>query len=509
MRILGARSLPADRAARTLLDVRERGEFALGHIPDALPLPRGWLELRLERLIQLRHCPLVLYCDDGRRSQLAAETVARMGYADVAVLEGGFNTWRAGGRPVVEGWGVGGKTYGERVLADEHIPQIEAADLARRLRDREKLVVLDARSEQEYELGHLPGAYSVPGGVLPLAVEAFKPAETTIVVNCAGRTRSILGAQALRRVGVPHVYALRNGIMAWLMAGEQVATGPGEQVSWRVDVALQRLTRELASAEGIQPITVAQVQRIEAKYLVDVRQPREYLAGHVPGSASLPGGQLALVYENVIGLPDVPIVTISHDGVRDVWAASLLKHLGFANVRPLAGGVQGWPELEVGEPPEPASSPAGAQPVSELGDALIVDVRSAGEFAQGHVAGSRWIARGSIELQAHDVLPNKQAAVITVCDTGARSALAAGTLKAIGYECVSFLEGGLKGQPLVTGLEGANVPREVAQGDIGFSVWSGPLAKTEGEMKHYLDWEEALTSSTPTRGGSVTPGAGV
>ena len=492
MRTVSAASLLANRGQWTLLDVRERGEFALGHVPDAVPLPRGWLELRLESLIPLRNRPLLLYCDDGRRSELAAETARGMGYGSVALLDGGTTAWTAVGGALVEGWGVGGKTYGERVLTEERIPQIEAADLARRIAQGEDLVVLDARSEQEYAEGHLPGARSVPGGVLPLAIQQFDPERTTIVVNCAGRTRSILGAQAALRAGAPRVYALRNGIMAWLMAGQRIATGPGEQLSWTVSDAIRRTTGELARAEGIEPVTVADVHRLEARYLIDVRQPAEYLAGHVPGSVSLPAGQLALLYENVLGLRDLPVVTISDDGIRDVWAAALLKYLGFAQAHPLAGGVAGWPDIERGALPVQISLPPDVSSTSGVGDEIVLDVRSAGEFAQGHLAGSRWLARGFLELRVGEVLPEKQVAIVTVCDTGQRSALAAATLRELGYQRVCVLEGGLQGRPLVQGLEGANVPREVAQGDIGHTQWTGPLAKTQGEMTHYLDWEEAL-----------------
>ena len=115
---------------------------------------------------------------------------------------------------------------------------------------------------------------------------------------------------------------------------------------------------------------------------------------------------------------------------------------------------------------------------------------------QGHIAGSRWLARGFIELRFQEVLPDKQTAVVVVCDTGQRSALAAATLRALGYERVSVLEGGLHSRPLVQGLEDANVSRNVAQGDIGHTQWTGPLAKTVGEMTHYLDWEEALAHPT-------------
>ena len=81
------------------------------------------------------------------------------------------------------------------------------------------------------------------------------------------------------------------------------------------------------------------------------------------------------------------MVTISDGGVHDVWAAALLKHVGFARACPLVVGVAAWPDVESGEPPREASVPPGVSWTSEVGDQIVLDVRSAGEFAQGHIAG--------------------------------------------------------------------------------------------------------------------------
>src|SRR5438067_6139784 len=97
------------------LDVRERGEFALEQIEGVTPLPRGTIEYRVTTMVPGRRIPIAVFCDDGRRSALAAATLAAMGYADVRVVEGGLGAWKARGLPTISGWGVRGKEYGERV----------------------------------------------------------------------------------------------------------------------------------------------------------------------------------------------------------------------------------------------------------------------------------------------------------------------------------------------------------------------------------------------------------
>jgi molybdopterin/thiamine biosynthesis adenylyltransferase/rhodanese-related sulfurtransferase len=81
----------------TLVDVRERDEFVQGHLPDAIFIPRGYLELQIEQHQPDREEPVVLYCAGGVRSALAARNLQEMGYKNVISLIGGFNGWKNAG----------------------------------------------------------------------------------------------------------------------------------------------------------------------------------------------------------------------------------------------------------------------------------------------------------------------------------------------------------------------------------------------------------------------------
>src|SRR4051812_45256418 len=293
-----------------LLDVRERGEFALGQIAGATPLPRGLIELRLPRVVPDPTWPLVIYSGAGHRSALAAATITAMGYRDVRVLDGGLDAWRSNGRPVIEGWGVPGKAYGERVAA-AGVPQVTAEELAARRARGEPVTVVDVRTAEEYLRGHVPHAYHVPGGQLVRQVPALldRP-DAPVVVSCDGRTRGILGAALLREAGLPNVQALLNGAMGWRLAGYDLEEGPGRgrppvapttHAEWTA-AATERLVRD----EGVRfvpPHDFTGLRGREPHYVVDVRLPEEYRAGHVPGAISLPAGQLALHYENWLAVP--------------------------------------------------------------------------------------------------------------------------------------------------------------------------------------------------------------
>jgi molybdopterin/thiamine biosynthesis adenylyltransferase/rhodanese-related sulfurtransferase len=96
-RTLEAAAAPAKPA---LIDVREADELQAGLLPGAIPIPRGYLELRIEEKVPDKASPVVVYCAAGIRSAFAARTLAELGYTDVASLRGGFNRWSDQGFPI-------------------------------------------------------------------------------------------------------------------------------------------------------------------------------------------------------------------------------------------------------------------------------------------------------------------------------------------------------------------------------------------------------------------------
>lgn len=94
----------AIRQADVLIDVREADEFAAGHLPGAVLVPRGLLEFKLSGTPALsgRDLKVVLYCKTSGRAALAAQSMHSMGYLNVRSVAGGFDAWLAAGKPVVK-----------------------------------------------------------------------------------------------------------------------------------------------------------------------------------------------------------------------------------------------------------------------------------------------------------------------------------------------------------------------------------------------------------------------
>ncbi|HTP91777.1 MAG TPA: rhodanese-like domain-containing protein, partial [Xanthobacteraceae bacterium] len=210
-----------DGCELALVDVREELIFSQRHLLPARSIPLSRFELKFAQLVPRRGTRVVLCDDNDGLARRAAAILARNGYANVSILDGGVAGWEAAGFELFSGVNVPSKAFGEFVEHGSHTPSIAADELETLLRQRADLVVLDSRPFDEYSRVSIPTATNVPGAELVLRVRDLAPSpDTLVVVNCAGRTRSIIGAQSLINAGLPNkVVALRNGTMGWSLAG--------------------------------------------------------------------------------------------------------------------------------------------------------------------------------------------------------------------------------------------------------------------------------------------------
>ncbi|MCC6174792.1 MAG: sulfurtransferase [Chloroflexi bacterium] len=501
-----------------LLDVREHGEYNRAHIPGASALPRRLLEYRARRLVPSPDVPVVVYDDTGTRARLAAGTFERIGFRRVFVLAGGLNRWASEGRPSEWGMNVPSKTFGERVEARYHVPTIGARALEERLARGEDVVILDARTPEEYRRLCIPGGRSVPGGELALRIGEIRRErpDATVVVNCAGRTRSIIGARILQRMGLPHVVSLENGTAGWVLAGLDLEADADRvtlpEPSSESRVAAEAFARRVAAEDGVTVLDVGGLRALmaraasEAVYLVDVRTREEFEAGHVPGFWWFPGGQAVQRADDLVAVRAGRVVFCDDGIVRAALTASWFRQMGFPNVYAVNGGTTAW--IEAGgtlerapTDDEPWGLAEAAVTVERVttgrlhmllgtpGPPLMIFVGTSREFAAGHVPGSCWIPRGWLEPRIDTLVPDWTEPIV-VTDAGGRDALlAATTLRDLGYHDVTALDGGVRawetaGLPIERGLSGVMEPPD--------DVVPAGTERSFADMIEYLRWETAL-----------------
>ena len=499
-----------------LLDLRERGAFERGHIFRATPLPRRLLEARLPALITCPRTPIVLCDADGSLSTLAAPTLSLMGYGDVRSLAGGIAGWRGhhagdGGRPTVQGLNVPSKVFGERVLHELKTPEISPEDLETRMAAGEDLLIVDARTPEEYSRGCIPGTWSVPGGELVLRIgELIHRPETTIVVHCGGRTRSYLVAESLRRMGLPNpIVAVRNGTMGWALAGLELERGAARwapPVSAKSRTLASMAAKRVAAEEGVPFLAPEEVrqrwERREAENvcLFDVRTAEEYAAGHVAGAVWAPGGQLVQATDEYIAVSAASIVLICDGFVRSAMTAAWLRRMGLRGVAVLAGGLSAWKQsrgaVETGRPTQTPwgyeaarAATAPVAPAASFGDALVLNVDPSDVYARGHVPVAGWVCRSRLEPRIAGIASDTRRSIVVTCADGLQSTLAAASLAGLGYTAARVLDGGTRawveaGLPVESGL--TRPPDQVD--DIVLK----PYDRGRAAMEAYLRWEEAL-----------------
>jgi rhodanese-related sulfurtransferase len=498
-----------------LIDVREAGEYNSSHIADSSLISRKELEFRMDVSAPVKSEKLVICDDDGRRATLAAATLEGMGFTNVLVLDRGVNQWSTEGFPTEWGSNVISKDFGERMEVEHHVPEIEATELHERIERGDKLVILDTRTPEEYQRFCIPGGRSVPGGELALRVTDITKdldPDTTVIVNCAGRTRSVIGTRVLQRMGLTNIFGLKNGTSGWLLAGYELETG-GDRLdlpepSTEGLAAAETYAATLAKEDGVRYLDVDAVQTMldergqKTCYFVDVRTTEEYTNGHIPGFRWFPGGQVVQRSDDVLVVKNCPVVFSCDGHARATFIASWYRQFGFEEVYAVNGGTTAWADsgrqLETGSG---NNSPNGLdearsqvklvspQELDGNKPASIINVENSQDFSSGHVPGARWVPRGSLELQIADIAADKTASIAVTCNNGQNAALAGATLKGLGYQDVSVLEGGMAawrqaGLGVEQGLSGVmRAPTDV--------VVSGP-ERNFADMMNYLRWETAL-----------------
>lgn len=498
-----------------LLDVREEAPYAESHPLWAANVPLSRLELEVHRRIPRLDTLIVLYGEhpDEDLAPLAASRLVELGYRNAHLLQGGLAGWEAAGGELFRDVNVPSKAFGELVEHERHTPSLTAQEVQALIASRADMVALDARRFDEYQTMSIPTAVSVPGAELVLRVRDLAPdPRTRIIVNCAGRTRSLIGAQSLLNAGIPNpVAALRNGTIGWTLAGQELAHGASRRgpAPSAANLAQARAgARAVADRAGVRWLAYEQLASIEAPdrtvYRFDVRSPEEYASGHLPGFLGAPGGQLVQETDHHAPVRGARIVLTDDDGVRAPMTASWLAQMGWeAYVIDPPAAMTGRDFAQPGSP-RPAD-PANEAPVDTVSqwlahsppDTVVIDVANSAAYARRHIPGA-WFAIRAQLAQAFDRIPALRRHVVT----GDDALLAAYTARDLRQLLIArardaevcVLAGGNTAW-IAAGLpvESGNLRYAVPPTDRYRRPYEGTDAPQKA-MQGYLEWEYGLVA---------------
>ncbi len=453
------RSAVKDGKEFALLDVRERGQYARGHLFLAINLPLSHLELRIKRYVP-RLSTRVLLCDAGEGfAQRAAHTMEALGYSDVSMVEGGVRSCTGAGFELFRGHYAVPYAFGLYAAKAYDTPQISPQALRTWIGDGEPLVIVDSRTAQEFEQASIPGAVNVPLSELPYHVKDLAPHEKTrIVVHCGAVTRGILGGQSLIELGVKNpVRVLSNGVRGWDLADFDLSHSSARHPrpasrgasSWAAAAA-----QRLAAACGVRFVSATQLNRwredaSRTLYVVDIRTREEYEAGHLHDAIWILGGELIGLYEDHIGTRNARFCLVDDNGARAICAASWLTRMGWPDVTVLEGGTDRHDLIAGPGAHEGVNLTSTRPPLIEVEqlmrqieaeDVLLLDFADSLTYEQVHIAGAWWALRSTLPA-LKEKLPACEKLVCTSPD-GQLASLAAADLRRL-IDCpVAVLAGG-------------------------------------------------------------------
>jgi rhodanese-related sulfurtransferase len=491
-----------------LVDVREEAPFAQGHPLFAANMPLSKLEIEVFARIPRLDTAITLYDAGEGLAERAFQRLAQLGYSDLALLEGGLDGWRRAGGELFIDVNVPSKAFGELVEHQRQTPSLAAEAVQSLLQNRADVVVLDARRFDEYQTMSIPSGISVPGAELVLRARELAPDPATqIIVNCAGRTRSIIGTQSLLNAGLPNpVAALRNGTIGWLLAGQRLEHGQSRQFAATSEQTRQQASadaRQVADRAGVGRARLAdwrqwQAQPRRTTYLFDVRSAEEYARGHLPGARPVPGGQLVQETDHYASVRGARLLLADDDGVRANMSASWLAQLGWEvhvldGLTPAELSARGAWTPEVPEvPPFERIDPRTLAAWLAAGDTQLLDFTTSANHVKAHIPGARWVLRADL-AEALKRLPDAERYVLT-CGSSLLAPFAVAEVHALTGKPVFVLAGGNAGW-FAAGLPSERGDARLASPRI--DRYRRPYEGTEAPreaMQAYLDWEYGLVA---------------
>lgn len=422
----------SDQQEIALFDVREHGQYGEGHLFFGCSLPYSRLEFDIARLAPRKNCRIVIYDQDGKDICLrAAVNLQSIGYSHVSILEGGASGWAKAGFTLFAGVNLPSKTFGELVEHQSHTPRLTVHQVAAMINAQESFVLLDGRPLSEFKKMSLPTAICCPNGELAYRISGLvKDVTTPIVVNCAGRTRSIIGAQTLINLGLPNpIYALENGTQGWYLNDYLLEHGKTQDYPSASPTPMMRTAaKNLATRVGVVTVSAQTVQQwAEEKdrsvFLCDVRTEKEFLEKTLPRAQHTPGGQFIQATDQYVGVRNARIVLFDADDIRAYTTASWLKQMGH-DVSVLDQGLKSALDLSTQLPsPEVPNQVLPSITCTTLredlasGNTLVIDLRPSMQFRLAAIPNSQWSIRPNL-LQDLQNSPTTKNWVIVSDDPG-------------------------------------------------------------------------------------------
>lgn len=492
-----------------IIDLREEHLFAQQHPLFASNISLSRLEVEIYNRIPRLDTLVVLYDGGEGLVERAYPKLIAYGYRNVHVLTGGLKGWEQAGGELFSDVNSASKAFGEFVEHYKQTPSLSAEALQEKINNQDNIVILDARRFDEYHTMSIPGGRSVPGAELVLrATQWVKDSDTTIIVNCAGRTRSIIGTQSLINAQVPHpIYALRNGTIGWTLAEQTLAHGQELVYSDVLDATQHALAQQnsaaLAQRAGVKTINKAHLDTLrdqadKTTYVFDVRSEAEYLTGHLPESRWVAGGQLVQETDHVAATRGARIVLVDDQLVRAYMTGSWLAQMNWEvyvlvdEFDKLLTETGTWKAHTPTLAAVTQITAAQLQQRQTQENVVVLDFTTLANYKKGHIPQAKWLLKADIaRVVGTGVLQTADSVVVT-CGSSLLAQYAVEELSGLLTQPVYVLSGGNAAWQ-AQGYAVEKNQHDILSAEI--DRYKRPYEGTDNSksaMQAYLDWEFGL-----------------
>ena len=392
------------------VDVREIGQHAKGHPFFSISIPFSVFENKIEELTPNKNTLIIIFDQNDGLSEFVYTEAKNLGYNNLYILRDGVFGWEKEGYELFDGINIPSKAFGEWIEEEYRTPHIKPFELAKKIQNKENILVLDGRTIEEYQKMNIPSSVNCPNMEMPVRIKKQINKNTEIIVGCAGRTRSIIGTQNLINYGIENsVKALENGTQGWSLANFKLEHNQNRRVP------LSKLNPEKSFIEkaefiikkyGIKKINFDDTIKLLREksittYIFDVTETKQNISFLPNKIRNVPGGQLIQATDNYIGVWNSKIILLD-DGelVRASMTATWLKQMGHSvyvyNDKPeiLFKKMKFFKEkFSIDNDKKVKLSK-----LKNFKHFNMIDIRNSHSYRRSHIVKSRWFSRANLRL---------------------------------------------------------------------------------------------------------------
>ena len=403
------RSWISDKEEVAFIDVREIGQHTNGHPFFSISIPYSLFEFNIKILVPNKQTRVILIDNNNGISDLVYNIAHQMGYSNISIIEGGVEEWVSAGYKLFDGINVPSKSFGELIEKYFHTPSITAKELAQKQKNNENYIVIDGRPFLEYNKMSIPKSICCPNAELFYRVSShIKDMNTEIIINCAGRTRSIIGAQTLINFGIKNkVKALENGTQGWFLSelslehnkNKYLEVLPNDIETQQLQNKVLKLTNDL----NIDLIDLKKAQELiidkkKSTFIFDVTTSKTISTK--PGTImNVPGGQLIQATDKYIGVWKATVILVDDgDLIRAGTTSFWLKKMGY-EVYILKEGLLKAQTLKFTKEIDHKLIDLdfiNLEDLVKIKKQILYDIRSSKDFCKMRIKNSIWLNRAHL-----------------------------------------------------------------------------------------------------------------